>query len=94
MNTYTLQATCTCPADGKGDVYAITIESRRMLWTNVIGEAALALTSQRIPQEEFTRALARELGARVTTRGVHPSFTDEARPSVSPITAVCVCGEP
>jgi len=34
MNTYTFNAVCTCPADKLPDSYAVTVESRRMLWTN------------------------------------------------------------
>jgi hypothetical protein len=93
MNTYELQATCTCPADGKGDVYSITIRSRRMLWTNEIGQCAERLASLRIPQEEFTLRMARELGAEVTTVGQHPAFVDESKPVVSPVTLTCVYGK-
>ena len=91
MNTYTLNAVCTCPADQKPDSYSVTIESRRMLWTNEIGAAVESLSSKVMAQEIFTWELHRLLQARVTTVGAHPSFTDGK--ACSPIQIVCVEGE-
>ena len=92
MNTYSLNAVCTCPADKKPDSYKVEIRSRRMLWTNIIGAAVCKLAKKVIPQEEFTLLLSRELQAEVTTYGEHPSFADDAL--CSPITIVCVHGYP
>lgn len=91
MNTYKLNAVCTCPADSKPDSYSVVIESRRMLWTNEIGAAIDELAAKVMPQEQFTWELHRKLQARVTTVGAHPSFTDGR--NCSPITIECTEGE-
>lgn len=92
MNVYKFNAVCTCPADGKPDSYSVTIESRRILWTNDIGAAVAELAVKKIPQEQFTWELHRAVMARVTTVGSHPSVTDGKM--CSPITIECVEGEP
>lgn len=71
-----MTAACTCPADNKPDTYKVIIKSKRMLWTNKIGEALTELASESIAQEEYTARLARKLGAAVTTVGWHPAFCD------------------
>jgi hypothetical protein len=88
VNTYELEAMCTCPADQKGDMYRVTIKSQRMLWTDKIGAAVARLATKVIPQEEYTTELARELGAHVETVGVHPSFDESG--ACSPISVRCV----
>ena len=91
MNTYRLNAVCTCPADNMPDSYSVVIECRRMLWTNEIGAAVETLAGKVMPQEQFTWELHRALKAKVTTIGSHPSFTDGK--TCSPITIECVEGE-
>lgn len=92
MNIYTLTAVCTCPADKKPDTYQITIRSRRMLWTNAIGEAVAELSKDAIAQEVYTERLARTLKAQVETVGTHPAFVDES--VCSHITITCAFGHP
>lgn len=92
MNIYTLNAVCICPADKKPDSYSVTIESRRMLWTNEIGAAVEKLSTMAIPQEKYTWELHRLLKAKVTTVGTHPSFANDK--CCSNISITCTEGEP
>lgn len=68
---YELRVQCNCPVDGRGDVYDVTIVSDRTIFCEKINEVTAALSSERIPQEELTDRLHRELRAEVTTVGWH-----------------------
>ena len=74
MNIYELQCTCTCPSDKKGDVYKVIVESRRLIWTERIGDECSRLAEETISQECFTTRLSRALGAKVTTIHFYSKF--------------------
>ena len=69
--TYELEATCSCPVDGKPDHYAITVSAQRALPVEMILAAVEDLKGEVIFQEEFTSRLARSVNAHVRTVGHH-----------------------
>lgn len=81
-NTYMLQITARCPADGRPDVYSVRVRSSRVIPVEDILAAVKEATREKAYQEEITRELHRALAAEVTTFGVH-----------SGVRAVCVCGQ-
>jgi len=68
--THELEVTCSCPMDNTLDRYDVVISVRRTLPVEDILSAVEALPSKAF-QEDITARLAKVLGARVTTRGVH-----------------------
>ena len=82
MNVYEFNGVCLCPADNLPDSYSVRLESRRMLWTNLIGDAVAELAERKMSQEQYTHELHRKLQCRVTTVGSHPSFTDGTKLSL------------
>ncbi len=66
---FTMRA--VCPVDGKSDLYAVTVETDRLLKIeDILGEISAAAEEPDF-QENITVDLARRLGAHVTTIGVH-----------------------
>lgn len=68
--THHLEVTATCPVDDTLDRYDVTVAVRRVLPVEDILKAVEHLPAKAY-QEDITVRLAKELGARVTTRGVH-----------------------
>ena len=71
LTTHELVATCTCPIDSGPDTHAVTVETRTDIPVETILVATESLKVEKVFQEEFTRRLARQLGAQVTTVGWH-----------------------
>lgn len=67
---YELEVIARCRSDGKLDLYHTRIESEVIIQAEVI-LAEVRRFPEPIFQEELTVALARALGARVTTVGNH-----------------------
>lgn len=66
-----LIVTGTCPVDHKPDRYEAVIECTNTVKVEDIVREAGALQAQPMFQEDLTQALARALGAKVTTIGYH-----------------------
>lgn len=74
---HTFQITARCPVDQGPDVYDATVEARRVIRVEDIIEAVRELTAEPDYQENITAALARRLGATVTTVGYHSGIRTE-----------------
>jgi hypothetical protein len=77
--THELMAFCQCPVDNKLDTYCVTVETSADISVETILAATVALRDEKIFQEEFTRRLARSLGATVTTVGYHSGVKTTSR---------------
>jgi len=60
-----------CPVNGDIDYYAITVETDRMIEAHSMVSTARELLSAPTFQEDFTKALASAIGAKVTTACRH-----------------------
>lgn len=69
--THRLEVVAVCPVDKAGDVYAVTIRCRRVLFVEDILKAVKELNAKPTTQEEFTQGLHRKLAAEVETAGYH-----------------------
>ena len=79
ITTHELTAKCTCPVDDGPDSYAVTVETQVDIAVEDILAATATLKGEKIFQEEFTRRLARQLGAAVTTVGYHSGVRTTCR---------------
>lgn len=68
---YRLEVVGGCPVDRGGDVYTVTVRSRRTVMVEDIHAAAKKYTTEHRTQEDLTDLLARELGAEVESVGWH-----------------------
>jgi len=79
LTTHEFVATCTCPVDSGPDTYEVMVETQIDIPVESILAATAALKDEKLYQEEFTRHLARQLGARVTTVGWHSGVRTTCR---------------
>ena len=75
--TYRTNAICKCPVDDTLDVYAVEISAPLMLKVEDINAALADLRDKTMFQEDLTSALAKALGAAVTTSGWHSGVHTE-----------------
>lgn len=68
---YELDAVCSCPADGRGDYYRVTVTSARTIPVETILAAVREAGAVEQYQEAFTESLSRAIGAAVKTVGHH-----------------------
>lgn len=68
---YTLEVRGVCPVDKGGDVYTVTVRSRRTVMVEAILAAVEKFTGEHRTQEDLTDRLSRELGAEVESVGWH-----------------------
>lgn len=66
-----LQMTARCPADGRPDVYRLTVRTGRTIPVEDILAAVLTATKEPAFQEAITQELHRLLAAEVETVGTH-----------------------
>ena len=78
---YELTINAVCPADGKPNVYQLTVRSARVIPVEDILAAVKRETADAAYQEVITERLFRALGAEVETFGIHSS-----------IKVRCICG--
>ena len=71
MVEHRLVVTATCPVDGGGDVYWVTVRTHRVMKVEDILEAVKELTSQPAFQESMTESLHRRLSCEVESVGWH-----------------------
>ena len=74
MVTHELEITCKCPVDDTLDRYHVMVSVNRVLPVEDI-IAAVADLPPREYQENLTDRLARVLGARVVSVGIHSGVT-------------------
>ncbi len=61
----------SCPSDDLGDLYAVTIETERLIKVEDIIAFADKLGAQTLYQEDIALKLAREFKVKVTLEGTH-----------------------
>lgn len=71
MTIYKFYAVARCPVQEQLDVYEAVAESEGVIKCEDIARAVLKLSTAAVFQEDLTDALARGLGCRVRTTGVH-----------------------
>ncbi len=71
MTRYELHIHAACPVDSERDVYECIIESDRTIPVERINEVVGGWLAKGVFQEDITQAIARQLGAKVTTIGYH-----------------------
>lgn len=68
---YYLAVTCACPVDDGRDAYWAEFESSVLVKVEDILAAVAPFSDKKVFQEDMTRSLARTLGCKVTTTGMH-----------------------
>lgn len=83
--TYEIEVLALCPADGRIDHYACSVETHSMIRAEEIRERVDAFRGEHFYQEDLTQRLADALQAQVTTTGWHYGVKTicQAAPSTS-----------
>ncbi len=78
-----------CPVTTGRDTYNLTVRTNRLLLTESIAEAVVAVTREPVLQEELTQRLANRLCCEVETVGFHgqTKTTVVCTPGEVPVTA-------
>lgn len=79
LTEHRLTITAICPVDGTIDVYKMIVETHDMIAVERIQDVVASATRDPLYQEALTQSLADELGATVTTEGVHSGVDTRCR---------------